>query len=175
MSNICFKKSLPHIQPDIRSFLIFGCPIQHPKDLTKGISAGYPEHFYVGNILLLLVLCVFSNWPTLVGCQKRNNFKFWILLHKSRGPELYFGLVLSPGLWIHINFLRIRIHIFLSMQIPIRLNKICKKLLYEELKKTKKSALKLKNHGAGPDILHKKNYNYYQFSCLCSVFFPQNF
>ena len=83
--------------------------------------------------------------------------------------------MLSPGLWIHINFLRIRIHIFLSMQIPIRLNKICKKLLYEELKKTKKSALKLKNHRAGPDILHKKKLQLLPIFLPLFCFFPPKF
>ena len=35
------------------------------------------------------------------------------------------------------------------MLIQIQLNKICKKLPYEELKKTKKIVQKLKNHGTG--------------------------
>ena len=52
----------------------------------------------------------------------------------------------NTGLWIRIHFLRIRIQIFFSMRIRIlsQPNKICKKLPYKVLKKTRKIPHKLK-------------------------------
>ena len=55
------------------------------------------------------------------------------------------------------------------------LTKFVKKLLYEELKKTKKSALKLKNRRAGPDILHKKILQLLPIFLPLFCFFPPKF